>query len=196
VVGLENGIGVNGVAASCFTATVVDLSARRFRRFANPTVVFSENVETGASGWTMAALTGPVTPLWHVVSEPVCTPSSRSGNSAFYYGQDGTCDYETGDTNAGILTSPVIPDLPQDAALSFWHRRGVEGPGLDFDQSFVEAQGDGGGFSIVKQISTNTGAWRLSEDFLPSNPLNGEFSTLDLTGFTGQDLDLRFRLGS
>ena len=196
VVGLENGIGVNGVAASCFTATVVDLSARRFRRFANPTVVFAENVETGASGWTMAALTGPVTPLWHVVSEPFCTPSSRSGNSAFYYGQDGTCDYETGDTNAGILTSPVIPDLPQDAALSFWHRRGVEGSGLEFDQSFVEAQGDGGGFSLVKQISTNTGAWRLSEDFLPSNPLNGEFSTLDLTGFTGQDLDLRFRLGS
>jgi hypothetical protein len=195
VVGLENGVGVNGVAASCFTATVADLSARRFRRFASPTVVFSENVETGAAGWTMAALTGPPTPLWHVVSEPACTPSSRSGNSAFYYGQDGTCDYETvGTTNSGILTSPLIPALPQDAALSFWHRRDVELEAFStFDQSFVEAQGNGGGFSIIKQLETATGAWRLSEDFLPPDPLNGAFSPLDLTGFTGQDLDLRFR---
>ena len=186
IVALENAKGVNGTTHSCFSPEVASGSAAQFRRFASPTVIHAEDVESGVAGWTS-------TGLWHIVTAPTCGPASRSGSSSFYYGQNSTCDYDTGVANSGTLTSPVIGalPLPQDAELSFWHRRAAE-LDIDFDQSFVQAQGDGGGFTPQVQVTGATNAWRFSGDDLPVDPTVGHVSTVDLGGFVGQDLKLRF----
>ena len=84
MVGVENATGVNGTPFSCFTASVADGSAVQFRRFANPTVVFSDDVEAGVGAWTS-------TGLWHRVMQPDCSPASRSREFSWYYGQDPSC---------------------------------------------------------------------------------------------------------
>jgi hypothetical protein len=88
--------------------------------------------------------------LWHVVTSSSCiTPPYHSATHAFYYGQDSTCNYKTGNSpnsrTAGTLTSPVIPITPgQRVTLSFWYWRQVESYGAPYDKTYVEVSYDGG----------------------------------------------------
>ena len=52
VVGVQNVTGFNGTAISCFNPNVADGSAVRLRRFAGPTIVWSDDMEGGVGGWS------------------------------------------------------------------------------------------------------------------------------------------------
>ncbi len=58
--------------------------------------IYTEDFEDGAADWTADG-------LWHVT-----TRRASSGASAFWYGQEDTGNYDTGDTNSGVLVSPII----------------------------------------------------------------------------------------
>jgi hypothetical protein len=183
VVGVQNVSGINGTAVSCFKPNLADGSALRLRRFAGPTVVWSDNMEGGFGLWSP-------TGLWQQVTEPTCSPSSRSGMTSWYYANLLSCTYDTASTNSGSLTTPVISSLDQDAALSFWHMRQTD---MFFDQSWLEAQGNGGGFQTLWTASDDFGEWIFTDDLIDADPENGSFSPLDLSSYIGQDLELRFQ---
>jgi hypothetical protein len=184
VVGVENGNGLNGTPLSCFRSGVNDGEATRWRMYGNPTVVWSDDMESGVGGWT-------ATGLWHRVAEPTCSPASRSGIYSWYYGQDGTCNYDTGGANAGTLTSEVIGGLAQDAELSFWHRRDAESMGMT-DISTVEIQADGGGFVQWASMMDIDNTWIYVPEIVWFSPESRQFSAFDLSGYVGQDVELRF----
>lgn len=186
IVGVEDVSGERGTAVSCLSASIMNSSARRLRRYAAPTVIWEDDVEAGVGGWT-------ATGLWHRIKETTCSPSSRSGLLSWYYGDDLTCEYDTdGSANFGTLTSEVIADLPQDAELDFWHRRGVEGSGSNYDRSVIQVQADAGGFADIGQLTENSGRWLYMPDFHGSDPESGRFASLDLSSFAGQDVEIRF----
>ncbi len=184
VVGVENATGLNGTQSSCFSPVVIDGSARRFRRFSSPTEVYYHDAESGTGGWT-------ATGMWHRVTEPTCSPASRSGTVSWYYGQDSTCNYDTGASNFGELTSPALPGIPQDAALSFWSRRKTEQIS-SFDVSLVAVSAGGGPFLPADQVLDSSGQWRSSDDLLATEV--GTFSAVDLSGLAGQDVRFQFGL--
>jgi hypothetical protein len=64
---------------------------------------------------------------------------------SFYYGQESTCNYATGRSNTGILTSPKIVGLTASTTLSFSYWRQVESytPG-SYDQTTVQVSYNGG----------------------------------------------------
>ena len=184
VIGVENGTGRNGTPLSCFRAGVDDGQASRWRPYGNPTLIWSDDMESGVGGWTS-------TGLWHRVAEPTCSPSSRSGTYSWYYGQDSTCNYDTGAANAGTLTSETISGLAQDAELSFWHRRDAESFGLT-DSTTVELQADGAGFDVLESVIDIDNTWIYVPEIVWFSPEDHRFSAFDLTAYTGQDVELRF----
>ncbi|MBI4168434.1 MAG: hypothetical protein HY510_00700, partial [Acidobacteria bacterium] len=181
VAGVENATGNNGKTIACRTPAIPNGGANRFRLASSPTIIFRDDVEAGPGGWTP-------TGLWHRVMAPTCAPSSRSFSASWYYGQDATCNYDTGSTNAGDLTSPVIPALPQDAVLSFWHRRQTESD-FNFDRSFVRARGGAGPFTSLSQVVMQ-GPWLHSEDTV--GLVGSSESFWRIPGLTGQDLQIQF----
>src|SRR5262249_57881197 len=60
------------------------------------TIVFSDDVENGANGWTSSG-------LWHQ-----STLLANSPLASWYYGIEATRIYDTGTANSGQLTSPAI----------------------------------------------------------------------------------------
>lgn len=187
VAGVEGATGANGTALHCMTADLAAGAAYRFRRFANPTVVYRDDVEPGTGNWEFD-------PLWHRANlDPQdCGVASRSGAWSWYYGQDATCDYDTGATNAGLLGSDaLLADMQQDAALSFWHRRDTEDLAA-YDQSHVRIIPSGEPAVTLTQVVEDGDAWVFSDDFIPFDPLAGRFAPLDLSSFVGEDVRLQF----
>jgi hypothetical protein len=117
-----------------------------------PVVLFSDDVEAGGPGWAASG-------LWHVVADPACAPSSVSGTSSFYYGQDVTCTYATGVTNDGTLLSPVAAGMPAGAVLDFWSRRQTEGACGQYDLSTVTLIRNGGPPVVVLETCAEGGTW-------------------------------------
>ncbi len=183
VVGIEDSRGRNGTPMNCSSGNVFDNDAVRFRRFGSPTLVYSDDME-GVSSWTADG-------LWFQNTEPTCTPSSRSGSQAWYWGT-GFCDYDSFPL-AGSVASPVIPALPQDSVMTFWSRRDAGADG-----SFIEARGSafGPAWFTLATVTESSGSWLFSDDFQPTNPFFGWFAPVDLSGFAGQDTEVRFRFSA
>jgi hypothetical protein len=97
-------------------------------------------------GFTTEAVFGTPLILWHGANA-VCRAflTGHTTPYTFYYGQDGTCNYNTGARNASNLISPAISLVGKFAPFSvnFNYLLFVEGGG--FDTTFVD-------------ISTNNGA--------------------------------------
>lgn len=137
----------------------------------------NETFETGATGWT-------ATGLWHLANNSTCaSPGHSSPTRAFYYGQDSTCNYNTGVVNSGTLTSPPISGLIGSSALSFNYFRRVESyPSGAFDRTFVEVIRSNGTVTNVfdrdsRQASATT--WQAS-------------GNIALGAFAGDTIRLRF----
>lgn len=101
--------------------------------------------EGGATqGFTVVNVSG--TSLWHVTNG-LCR-AFLTGHSTpydFYYGQDGTCNYNTGARNASNLISPTVNVTGTFApfAVSFNYLLFVESSS-SFDTTFVDISTDGG----------------------------------------------------
>jgi len=89
------------------------------------------------------------TGLWHLATNTPCvTPPYASATNVYYYGKDATCNYVTGNPNAGTLTSPEITSASGLAGGSqltvgwkYW--REVESYPDDYDKTTVEVSFDG-----------------------------------------------------
>lgn len=76
---------------------------------------FSDDVESGANGWTTGGVPSP-DGLWHISSR-----KPYSGSNSWYYGKESTGTYNTGAANSGSLESPDINLCGfSNAKLSFW----------------------------------------------------------------------------
>jgi len=96
--------------------------------------------DTSDNGFTVENVMGP-SPLWHRSNMCRAFLTGHSTPNSFYYGQDDTCNYNTGARNASNLVSPTL-NLTAPATLSFNYLLFVEGGG--FDTTFVDLTTDGG----------------------------------------------------
>jgi subtilisin family serine protease len=101
---------------------------------------YSENFEGDVSGWT-------ATGLWHVANNTGCASPSVGYTSpirSFYYGQESTCNYNTGGANTGTLTSPAISNVTNSVTLKFKYWRAVESYNGAYDKTNVQVSYNGG----------------------------------------------------
>ena len=126
------------------------------------------------------------TGLWHVTDQ--CTAINACGPDMWaYFGQDDTCNFDTGSPETGTLTAPTIslPAQASSAALSFCYRydgeRGSVGEPRDFDLAWVTINGellfDIGGYGPLA-----LDAWTVE--------------TLDLTPYLGQTVTIEWHFDS
>jgi subtilisin family serine protease/subtilisin-like proprotein convertase family protein len=127
------------------------------------TVVYEDDMESGALGWDAWG-------LWHLAGWRASSPVS-----AFYYGDEYSCySYP----NSGALTSPAI-DLSglSEAFLTFQEWRQVESF-EPYDGAYLFASSDGVNWQTVWQSYSSTNAWVQQ--------------TVDLTPWAGGEVYLQF----
>jgi subtilisin family serine protease len=154
-------------------------------------IAFSDNMESGAPGWTSLQTTG--TNLWSITSDFPASPTRAYRNVAPITVSDVS------------LTSPSI-NVPIAGAprLQFSQLRGLEPrtAGGCYDGGVLEISAAGGAFTAVTAGITGvpyTGA--LNGGPIPGTAAwCGEFphavTAVDLSSFAGQSIQLRFRLVS
>lgn len=141
---------------------------------------FLDEFETGAAGWT-------TTGLWHLANNSTCaSPGYSSPTRAFYYGQDATCNYNTGASNTGTLTSPAISGITASSVLTFDYRRQVESFSGNYDRTFVE---------VIRSNGTATSVFSLSSAN-PSTTAWTPSGNISLAAFAGDTVRLRFTFNS
>jgi hypothetical protein len=145
----------------------------------SPVVLFDDDLESGAADWT-------ATGDWHLVGDPTCAPAAASGVASFYFGRDDTCTYETGAAAFGLLTAPVLADVPAGAALEFRFRRGTEPACEGYDVTLVLLSVNGGDPVPVHEECDDSGQWRrrlvdLTPWYAPGDDLQVafEFDSID-----------------
>ena len=139
----------------------------------------SADFESGTSGWT-------ATGLWHATASSSCaSPGYSSPVTAFYYGQDGTCDYDTGSGTSGTLTSPPITGITASSTLSFDYYREVESYSGSYDRTEVEVVTSSGATTVFSLDSSDasSASWTSS-------------GAIPLGSFAGQTIQVRFRFDS
>ena len=128
---------------------------------------FSDNVENGVNGWTSSG-------LWHIV-----TRRANSPTHSWWYGQDGTGNYDTGTANSGNLVSPSIAVPSGSPQLKFQSWYETEDTSASWDTKKVYVSTDGGSsWTQVHQVSGTNLAWTLQ--------------TVGLSAYAGQTIKVRF----
>ena len=147
------------------------------------TAALYEDFESGslASGWS-------ATGLWHVSSS--CTSGTPPNPTQWaYYGQDGSCNFNTGGTNSGDLTSATvsIPATASRATLRFSYIYNGEAgtPPYGYDNASVLISVNGAPFAQAAELST-TG----------SQGLTWLTAELDLSAYAGSDVAVRWNFNS
>ena len=147
------------------------------------TQLLSDTVELGGYEWQAGG-------LWHIVTESECAgdgPAFHSPASAWYYGRDGTCDYETEGGLTGILTMTraiTIPGNVSAATFSFWQYASTDQWGSD--ARAVDISTDGG--------QTWSGLWSC-QSYSCYEPQESWYKKeLDISAYISQSVRLRFRL--
>ncbi len=138
----------------------------------------SDNFETGATGWT-------TTGLWHLASNSSCASPALGYSSptrAFYYGQDATCNYSTGATNSGTLTSPPVSGITSTSVLSFNYFRRVESYNGAYDRTYVD---------VIRSNGTVTTVWTRDARNASSTAWASS-GNISLSAFAGDTIRLRF----
>ncbi|MCP4661340.1 MAG: hypothetical protein GY856_38545, partial [bacterium] len=140
-----------------------------------------ENFEGALTGWT-------ATGLWHVVDGSGCASPELGYNSpthSAYYGQDSTCDYNTGAATSGSLTSPELTGITATSTLTFQYLRQVESYSGDYDRTQVNIVTGSGSTTVFSLNSSNA-----------SNPVWTLSNTLDLSAFAGETIQIEFVFNS
>lgn len=145
--------------------------------------------ESGSQGFTVVGVAAGAPALWHL-DNALCRAflTGHSTPFTFYYGQDATCNYNTGTRNASNLVSPPISVTGTFApfTVGFNYLLFVESSS-SFDTTFVD-------------ISTNGGTtW--TQILSKANLINDNQwhnASVDVTGQIGSatSVQLRFRFDS
>ena len=142
-------------------------------------VYYRERFEGDVSDWNQDG-------LWHQADNTNCaSPSYVSATHVMYYGQDASCDYNTGATTSGELVSPSIPAIPANASLSFSYYRQVENYSGSYDRTEVA-------------VSTNGTDWDMvwSQDSRDTSQSAWTQASISLASYAGQDIQVRFHFDS
>ena len=147
-----------------------------------PAIVFSDDFESGAPGWTTVDdIYSSKSGLWHLSNHRYGSP-----NTAFYYGQESSLNYDTGGVgNAGSLISAPI-DLSGYVESSLRYSQFLQTENLPpYDTARVYVTDDGG--ATWAELYANA----LST---PAAPLPGGLvtETIDLSAYDGKVVQLRF----
>jgi len=150
---------------------------------------FWDDIEDGEANWSHSAVIGDDN--WEIT-----TDHSYSSTQAWYVPNDRRIT----DTHLWN-TQPVL--LQAGSSLSFWHRYMTE---YDFDGAVIEISTDGGDTwsDLGPYITANGYTGMLSTAY--ENPLGGRLAwtgnqiawkevTVDLSSFTGQGVNIRWRMG-
>ncbi|MCA9279995.1 MAG: trypsin-like serine protease [Phycisphaeraceae bacterium] len=100
-----------------------------------PTTILQESFESGLpAGWVASG-------LWHIAdASGGCAPESCDGGNFMYYGQDATCDYNTGAQNTGSIVLPPIDVVGETTTLKFCYMLETEGVS-QYDLAQVKVNG-------------------------------------------------------
>ncbi|MFH1011081.1 MAG: carboxypeptidase-like regulatory domain-containing protein [bacterium] len=161
--------------------------------------LFSDDFESGAPGWTHSS---PPSwgDQWHISSE-----RAHGGTHSWKCANNGNGDYNN--LLDARLTSPVIPDIPNEARLYFWMQ--IEGelswtfPDSAYDGGILEISADGGPFQQVMTVGgyPKTFRWQPATGPMPGQPCWADDpiwveEIMDLQVYAGQSIQFRFRFGS
>ncbi len=154
-------------------------------------VAFYDDMEAGAGNWSHQATVG--TDHW-VIS----TNQAHSPTHAWFVPDDGVT------TDSRLWTTQPIT-VGAGSALTFWHKYAFEG--TDYDGSVLEISTNGGtSWTDLGSYSTSNG-YNGTINSCCSNPLGGRLGwtgtlaewtevSVDLSSFAGQQVMIRWRLGS
>ena len=115
-------------------------------------------------GFTLSPLTGAN--LWHVANN-VCQGQLAGHTTPFtlYYGQDQTCNYDTGAQNGGVATSPLVnlAGFAGPITVNFNYLLDIE-TAESFDQFIVRFSANGGTFGelVSKLLLGMDNAWHAA----------------------------------
>jgi hypothetical protein len=141
---------------------------------------FFDNMENGVNGWTTQNTGG--NNLWAQVSDPTCSPASTSSSHSWYFGLQGSCNFDGG-LVSGRLVSPQFT-VPAAGALTFKSRRQGECGGCTYDKAWVEISTNGGStWTVLQEITDNSNAWQT-------------VGALNLSAYAGQNVELGFEFNS
>lgn len=158
------------------------------RRCQNRSLLFEDDFETGAPGWTVANSSPPTPYDWELTVDAL--PFGRGG-VAYFCANANVGDCQSQDESAvHSLTSPVI-NVPMDAPfvrLSFMHLMGSEG---GWDGGNLKINVNGGGFQVVPRSAftfnnTNAPINTLAQG--NTNPLAGESGWTGVGGLWGRSV--------
>lgn len=139
-----------------------------------PSAPYSDNMDQISTLWES-------TGLWHRVYDSSSYFNSYSGISSWWYGQEDSGNYDTGETNSGDLTSPIVYIPDSDIyylRFKYWYQ--TESRYSAWDQRWIQASIDGSEFFNVFQLyDDNMRQWHNS-------PI------LNLSGLGGHTLQMRF----
>jgi hypothetical protein len=136
-------------------------------------IIFQDDMESGATGWSS-------TGLWHLAGMEDPCQNAFTGSHSWYYGT-GACNYDTGSTNSGSLTSPpiTIPSGLYSATLHFNYWYETETYGIMRDKRLIQVSVDGGPFQTIAQLYNDSMRTWLS-------------SEIDLSAYIGHTIKIRF----
>jgi len=139
-----------------------------------------DDFESGAPGWTPTG-----TGFWHLVEAGVDTyGDANSPTHSWWYGQDGTGDYDNGLPNFGSLFSPEFV-LPSATALKFWNWEETENlAGYDVLKVILWLDGGAEFHNVYLSDGSQQNVWfeaivDLSAYSSPQAQLEFEFDTTD-----------------
>jgi len=164
----------------------------------SPSVVFSDDMESGAPGWTHGAASGS-TDLWSLGS------TAHSGTHAWQANAPAP-----GNANDEWLISPSIalPNNLSTLSLKFWNQQSIKSTtGGCFDGAILEVSTNGG--SAWTEIATGSLLTDPYDGPISSgfhNPLGGDQgwcgdpqaylnSIVDIQSYAGQTVQFRFNIG-
>lgn len=176
----------------------------------SPNVVYSEDMENGAPGWTM-----PADPFGSGNTWTLSDVRQNSGQMSFM-----ATDVDSSSDQYLVSPSISVPSIAQQPiTLSFWNFQNLEantGAGLDacWDAGLLEVSTDGGNTWIqVPDSSLLTDPYNGPVTINNASPISGlpawcaddinaasgdqeVVSIVDMSAYAGQNVQLRFRLGT
>ncbi|MFC1523448.1 kelch repeat-containing protein, partial [Thermodesulfobacteriota bacterium] len=126
--------------------------------------------------------------LWHMVDRGGdCSHEVISGGNSFWYGQDNSCDYDTGATTSGSLISKTIT-IPASGSttLTFWSWFDTEDDPVypQYDRKWVQVEENGSFTNLTPEVGEL------------QDPSTWQKFTYNLDAFSGKDIKIHFTFDS
>ncbi len=137
------------------------------------TAPFSDDMESGYNGWSASN-------NW---DQALDQDPNHSGEIIWNYEVNAASSgYDNGEPNTGDLTSPeiIIPDDGNTYYLRFSYLYETEGPGIHWDQRWVQLSVDGSPFTNLTQLSDDPPNYWLESPVIP------------LANYAGSTIRVRF----